>query len=576
MPHEKAKPVVTSQKYANFRSDMPKSAELIKTGIHGLDEILLGGLKQGNIMLVEGAAGTGKTTLGLEFIYRGIVEHHEPGLIISFELAPEKLLRDAAGFGWNFRKQEAAGKLRMIYTSPLVLLQELQAHDGLLLTEIRKAKAKRLLLDGLTPLKLFGELFNGRPFRDSLHLLIESLQREQITAMLTREAPESDQARGGEISHEGFVCDTVITLRREEIGRGQSRSIAISKSRGQNFIAGRHTLRIEADQGVRIYQRAQSRVRAVLEQPTSSQRSSVGIPAVDHMLGGGVFDGSVTLVVGVSGTGKTVLGTQFLVEGARQGKRGLLVSLDEHPAQIMRNALSLELPLKKYVEEGKVQVHYDSPQELELDVHYDQITRIVDEHKVKRVLVDSLAAYIMNEENMREFRDFIYALNTFFKDRLVTAFMNYESPELLGVSQMSETMKASPIVDNIILLNYVEFSNRLRRAITVPKARGTSPSRLTREYRIFKGGMHLEPILPEEEEESVPQLPFSSYYGVLARAPARRSPVIDEQVMTNAAAAAPPPEAVSDGDSSPKEARSKLPTLSAAPKKRAAKTKPKK
>jgi circadian clock protein KaiC len=256
------------------------------------------------------------------------------------------------------------------------------------------------------------------------------------------------------------------------------------------------------------------------------------------MIGKGVFDGSVTLVVGVSGTGKTVLGTHFLVEGARQGKRGLLVSLDEHPAQIMRNANSLDLPLAKYVDQGKILVHYDSPQELELDVHYDQITRMVDEHGVNRVLIDSLAAYIVDAQNMREFRDFIYALNTFFKDRLVTAFMNYESPELLGVSQMSETMKASPIVDNIVLLNYVEFSNRLRRAITVPKARGTSPSRLTREYRIVRGGMQLDRLEEAEESESVPQLPFSSYYGVLARAPARRSPVIDEQVMSNATSAA--------------------------------------
>jgi circadian clock protein KaiC len=513
---------------------MPTANDLIKTGIRGLDDILLGGLRKGNILLVEGAAGTGKTTLGLEFVYRGIVEHDEPGLILSFELAPAKLLRDAAGFGWDFQPLEASGKLRMIYTSPLVLLQELQSHDSVLLGEIRKIKAKRLLLDGLTPLKLFGELFNGRPFRDSLHLLVESLQREEITAMLTRESPESDSARGAEASHEGFVCDTVITLRREEVGRGQTRSLTISKSRGQDYIPGRHTMRIESQKGVRVYRRTQSQIRSVPEQPTSSERSSLGVAALDQMMGKGVFDGSVTLVVGVSGTGKTVLGTQFLVEGARTGKPGLLVSLDEHPAQIMRNAGSLELDLERHVDAGTIHVSYDSPQELELDVHYDRITRLIDEHGIKRVLVDSLAAYVMDEGHMREFRDFIYALNTFFKDRLVTAFMNYESPELLGVSQMSETLKASPIVDNIILLNYVEFSDRLRRAITVPKARGTAPSRQTREYRIGKGGILIEPQENSSEEESVPQLPFSAYYGILARAPAHHSPRIEEQVAANA------------------------------------------
>jgi circadian clock protein KaiC len=112
--------------------------------------------------------------------------------------------------------------------------------------------------------------------------------------------------------------------------------------------------------------------------------------------------------------------------------------------------------------------------------------------------------------------------------------MNYESPELLGVSQMSETLKASPIVDNIILLNYVEFSNRLRRAITVPKARGTAPSRLTREYRIGPGGLLLEAQDDGTEADVVPQLPFSAYYGILARAPAHHSPIIEEQVASSA------------------------------------------
>ena len=72
-------------------------SDLIRTGIAGLDDILRGGFPQGNVLLVEGAAGTGKTLLGLEFIYRGITEHHEPGIIVTFEVAPRKLIRDAAG-----------------------------------------------------------------------------------------------------------------------------------------------------------------------------------------------------------------------------------------------------------------------------------------------------------------------------------------------------------------------------------------------------------------------------------------------------------------------------------------------
>lgn len=510
-------------------------SDLVPIGIRGLDEILFGGVKRGNILLLEGAAGVGKTTLGLEFIYRGVVEQNEPGLVVTFEMSPQKLMRDAKAFGWELGRLEEEGKLRIIYTSPLVLLQELHAHDGLLIQQVRKMKARRLLLDGLSPLRLFGEQFNGRPFRDSLHLLVETLQREDVTAMLTRETPENEGARGGELAHEQFVCDTVLTLRNDFNGRNRARSITISKSRGQDFVPGRHTLRIESGEGVRVYQRAQSRARCVTEQPTSTTRSSIGTAELDGLIGNGVLDGSTTLTVGVSGTGKTVMGLQFLAEGVRQGKPGLLVTLDEHPNQILRNARGLGIPLHRYVKEGKVHMCYESPQELELDVHFDRIARLVEEHKVQRVLIDSLSAYVMAEDRKREFHDFIYALTTFFKDRLLTVFMNYESPELLGVSQISEEIKVSTIVDNIILLNYVEFSNRLRRAITVPKARGSAPSRITREFRITKRGVELEPAM-SEDGENVPQLPFSAYYGILARSPARHSPVIDDHLMNGAGA----------------------------------------
>ena len=508
---------------------MPTS-QLIHTGVSGLDDILLGGIRQGNVLLVQGAPGTGKTTLGLEFIYRGVSAYDEPGLIVTFELSPEKLLRDAAGFGWDFEALEASGSLKIVYTSPLVILQELQSHDGLLMSEIRRLGVKRVLIDGLTPLKLFGELFNGRPFRDSLHLLVESLQRQDVTAMLTCEITDV-AATTGTVSHEQFVCDTILTLRNDPRGRSHVRSIEIAKSRGQDYVGGRHTLRIESGQGVRVYQRAQARTKPPREQPTSTKRSSLGVPAIDEMIGRGVFDGSVTLVVGVSGVGKTVLGVQFIVEGARQGKAGLIVSLDEHPAQMMRNAEGLGLELQRYVDEGLVHIHYESPQELELDVHFDRITTLMDEFGCKRVLIDSLAAYRTQETDTREMRDFIYALTTHMKDRLITGFVNYESPELLGVSQISEDLKASTIVDNIVLLNYVEFSNRLRRALTVPKARGSAPQRTTREYTIQLGGIQLVPATPSDSDEAVPQLPFSSYYGILARSPARRSPLIEESLF---------------------------------------------
>lgn len=506
------------------------SKDLVPTGIEGLDDIFIGGVKENNIILLEGSPGTGKTTLGLEFIYRGARDMKENGLIISFELSPQKLLRDAKGFGWDFEQLQRKNKVKIIYTSPMVVLQELQSPNSVLINEIKSIGAKRILIDGLTPLKIFGELVNGRPFRDSLHLLVENLQRFGVTAMLTRELPEGRAMGSSQLDHEQFVCDTIITISNTTNERNTHRYLEVKKSRGQNFIPGQHTLRIVPEQGIRIYRRTQSRPQEYTQQPTSSEMSSTGIEALDTIMGGGIYDGSITLAVGISGTGKTVMGVQFLVEGSKLGKPGLLITCDEHPKQLVRNAETLGFHLDEHAEKNEIQILYDSPLELEMDVHFDRIIQHVEKYNIKRVVVDSLAAY--ESANPREAHQFIYALATYFKNNLITAFFNYESPELLGLSQISVELKASAVVDNIILLNYVEISTQMRRAITVPKVRGAKIPQKTREFLIEEGGIRL---LDEEKEfngnvEPVPQLPFSSYYGVLSRAPARKSPAIEDAI----------------------------------------------
>src|SRR5260370_32518014 len=105
-------------------------SDRIQPGIHGLDQIFLGGILKGNVILVEGAAGTGKTLMGVEFIYRGITEHDEPGIIVVFEAAPRKLIRDATGFGWNLDELQQRNRLKIIFTSPQVLDQELRSPNS--------------------------------------------------------------------------------------------------------------------------------------------------------------------------------------------------------------------------------------------------------------------------------------------------------------------------------------------------------------------------------------------------------------------------------------------------------------
>jgi circadian clock protein KaiC len=331
-------------------------------------------------------------------------------------------------------------------------------------------------------------------------------------------------------AHERFVFDTVISLTREEVKRRVQRRLTVLKSRGQDFIAGSHTMRIEAGQGIHVYRRAQSRPVNTNDQPTSNERLSIGSKAIDDMMDGGLYKGSVTMVSGISGTGKTVLSVQFLRSAIEAGHKTLLVSLDEHPQQLMRNASSLGFDLQGMTERGELFLHYESPLELELDVHFERVATLVEKEGIDCVVFDSIAVYEMASRS--EVADYLYALATFFKNRLATILFNYESPELLGLSQISEELKGSHLVDNIILLNYVEISTVLRRAIAIPKVRGSRNLQVTREYVIAEGGLVLldETANSADPASSVPQLPFSSYYGLLSRSPSRQSPLIEDAI----------------------------------------------
>src|SRR5205807_7985817 len=168
---------------------MPES-DLVKTGIKGLDEILFGGIPRGNIILVAGTAGTGKTTPGVEFAYRGARQFNEPGVIVLFEVAPDKLIRDAALFGWDLRELERNGRLKMIFTTRQLFQQELQQADSQLLAEAAAIGARRIFVDGLVRLPES----NAGDSRDAVHLLAEGPHRGNLTPMPTPASTMADPA----------------------------------------------------------------------------------------------------------------------------------------------------------------------------------------------------------------------------------------------------------------------------------------------------------------------------------------------------------------------------------------------
>ena len=496
---------------------------VVRTGIVGLDGLLLGGIPRTNTILVEGATGSGKTLLGLEFIYRGITEFNEPGIIVVFEVSPDKLIRDAATLGWDLAPLQARKQLQIVYTSPQVLDQELRSADSLLLETAGEIAAQRIFIDGIGLLRQAPNAAGptaGGPgsYREVLQQLIEALNRERLTAMLSLElGPSSTREPASEVAD--FLADTVICLRRTLINRRVQRSIEIVKSRGQDFDPGEHTLHIQDGRGLQVFRRVQAPLRLGQHQPTSTaKRSVIGVEALDSLMGGGVFDGSTTMVVGLSGVGKTVLGTQILREGAlQQGVRGLLVSLDEHPAQIARNAAAVGLDLQAQIDAGTIHVLFESPQELNIDSHFAKIVQTIEKYDIQRMVIDGMTSYSTALGDQAVYRDFFHALVAYSKHRLMTTFFNYENPEFLGLSSFMPDFPVSSIVDNIVLLSLVEIQSTLRRCVTVVKARGSAHEFDSREYVIGQGGITLLPF----DDTLARTMPLASYAGILSRAPSR-------------------------------------------------------
>jgi circadian clock protein KaiC len=207
------------------------SYERVRTYIQGFDDMLAGGFLPQTANLVEGPPGTGKSTLGMQFIYNGIRYHNEPGLIVTFEEFPQQYYRDAEGFGWDFRRLEREGKLRVIMTSPEVTRSDLETVGGTIETLAREMGARRILVDSVSHFD--GLAQDPVALRAIIYGFVNALKREGLTSILTR---ESQVLLGGEESENpiAFVVDSYVMLRFVEIESAMRKALLVLKLRGSD------------------------------------------------------------------------------------------------------------------------------------------------------------------------------------------------------------------------------------------------------------------------------------------------------------------------------------------------------
>lgn len=204
----------------------------IPTGIKALDAMIQGGLLPGSANLVEGAPGTGKTTLAMQFVYNGITKFNEPGLIITFEEFPQQYYHDAMQFGWDLKKLEDEGKLKVVFSDPQTSLAEMEKMDGEFVSIIEDLGVRRVAIDSMTHFEALS--LDQYELRDIEVKFVNALKREGVTSVLLRE----NDSLLGQVSHVTskipFVVDSYMLLRYVEIDSAIQKALCILKMRGSD------------------------------------------------------------------------------------------------------------------------------------------------------------------------------------------------------------------------------------------------------------------------------------------------------------------------------------------------------
>jgi circadian clock protein KaiC len=482
----------------------PRELQKLATGITGFDQIANGGIPAGRSTLLSGTAGSGKTVMALQFLLSGVRDYAEPGVFVTFEESPADLMENVRSFGWDLEGLVERKLIAVVDVTPEPG-EEVVASGPYDLTAllariehaIHSVQAKRVILDAVGA--LFPQLTDPNIIRRELHRVAAGLRMLGVTTLVTME--RTDEEGGvGRWGVEEFVADNVIVLRNRLENEKRRRTVEILKFRGATHHKGEYPFTIDSEDGVTIIP-----LSAIeLKQRSSHVRISSGVAELDKMCGGGMYRDSIILVSGATGTGKTLMVTQYVKAAIEAGERALLIGAEESREQLTRNAASWGVDFEKAERDGLLRIICRYPEVMGLEDHLLQIKRDICNFEPQRVAIDSMSAF-ERVSTAKSFREFVIALTSTIKHLEITGLFTNTTSMLTGGESVTET-HISTITDTIILLRYVELHGEMRRGLTVLKMRGTSHDKGIREYVIDDHGLHV-------------QAPFRGVHGILRGTP---------------------------------------------------------
>jgi circadian clock protein KaiC len=457
----------------------------LATGVQGLDEILGGGLPEFSFNIIAGAPGGGKTTLAHQIMFANATPER-PALYFTVLGEPAiKMLRYEQQFQF-FDQTKLNTSIRFVNLSQIVLDHDLSAVLGEIVKEVESASPGIVVVDSFrTVVRKAQADTSDLELQGFIQRLALYLTSWQATTFLIGEYDEAE-IRDNPIF---TVADGLFWLSQQIERNSIVRKLQIRKSRGQASVPGLHTFRI-TDAGLQCFPRTFGLTgREEKMKARGHRRLSCGIPELDEMMGGGIPEGDSLLVAGSSGSGKSLLGTKFIVEGLRQGEPGIVAMFEERPDEYAERAASFGLDLNTPQKEGKLKLVYIRPLDLSVDETVREILDTVQQMGAKRVVIDSLAGFEMAlaPSFRTDFRESLYRMIGALTRLGVTILSTVEIQEVFTGFTLS-AYAISFLSDDILRLRFVSIDGQLRKLVVVIKMRRSTHSIDMREFQITPEG----------------------------------------------------------------------------------------
>jgi circadian clock protein KaiC len=467
---------------------------MISTGNPGLDLILKGGLPSRRLYLLEGAPGSGKTTLALQFLLEG-ARLGERCLYITLSETREELDVVAASHGWRLDSLDvfefsAASEVLGEGSEQSILHpweMELGETIRLIQQEVERVQPTRVVFDSLSEMRLLAQ--DSLRYRRQVLALKQFFVGRNTTVILVDDMTGNETGRD---AHLHSLCHGVITLERLTLDFGAARRrLQVQKLRGVDFIAGYHDFTIRKG-GLEIYPRliASSHHSEYLGDVTPS-----GVAGLDNLLGGGPLRGTSTLVTGPAGSGKTTIALQYLDAACRRGEPCTVYEFDERIGTLLARAKAFNLDLDKHIANGCLVIQQIDPAEISPGEFAARVRAEVEDRNARMMVIDSLNGYMAAMPQEQQLILQLHELLSYLSQQGVVTFLINPQHGLVG--SMSTNLNISYVADSVLLLRFFEAEGRIRKAISVLKNRGGAHEDTIRELRIDASGVRVGDALSE-------------------------------------------------------------------------------